>query len=311
MPRQVFSTYKNAVLKYINLHANGSESILYDIISIIRTPKASDTILILGVSGCIFLPIYRLFSNKNLIINIDGIEHKRAKFGFFTKKFLKLSEYCAIKYANKIITDNKGIQDYVKTTYNKNSYLIAYGGDHVLKNMPQEVQQKILDQYNLQKKSYCIEVCRIEPENNCHVVLDAFSRIDRKLVFIGNWDRSEYGRQLKERYRSYKNIVILDPIYDITTLYALRSNAEVYIHGHSAGGTNPSLVEAMFFGIPIIAFDIVFNRETTDNMAEYFTSADDIIRILATENLGGDVMKDIASKKYTWKRITEQYESLY
>ena len=106
------SEYKNAALKYIPLQANGVQSTVYDIVSLIHASRNANVILILGVSGCCFLPVYRLFCHKRLVINIDGLEHRRGKWGKFAKKFLKFSEAMAIRYANVIITDNKGIQDY-------------------------------------------------------------------------------------------------------------------------------------------------------------------------------------------------------
>jgi len=102
--------HNGANLKYINLNANGIQSIPYDIISIIKSLKESDTLLILGVSGCIILPIIRVFSKKNIIVNIDGLEWKRDKWGKFAKWFLKYSERLAVKYANSIVADNKVIQ---------------------------------------------------------------------------------------------------------------------------------------------------------------------------------------------------------
>jgi glycosyltransferase involved in cell wall biosynthesis len=116
---------------------------------------------------------------------------------------------------------------------------------------------------------YACKVCRIEPENNVHVVLDAFSKLPRHtLVFIGNWNNSEYGRALREKYKDNTNMHLLDPIYDQRTLDVIRGNCFLYIHGHSAGGTNPSLVEAMYLGLPVIAFDVSYNRTTTDNSSK-------------------------------------------
>ena len=104
---------------------------------------------------------------------------------------MRFSEKIAVKWADIIIADNKGIQDYVTDTYNKKSELIAYGGDHVIRDMSVTKQNEILTKYGLNKGDYAISVCRIEPENNCHVSLEAFSKTDKKLVFIGNWNRSE------------------------------------------------------------------------------------------------------------------------
>ena len=178
-----------------------------------------------------------------------------------------------------------------------------------------EEQEKVLTEYNLIKGDYSITVCRIEPENNCHITLEAFSRSDKQLVFIGNWEKSEYGRDLKAKYSQHRNIKILDPIYDINTLYALRNNAAMYIHGHSAGGTNPSLVEAMFFGKPIIAYSVVYNKETTENSAMYFKDVEELYDTITNDSIDfvaqGKNLCQIADKRYTWNTIIKQYEATY
>lgn len=304
-------SYKGANLAYISLKANGVQSTLYDIVSMVKTSNQYDAVLILGVSGCIFLPIFRLWFKNRLIVNIDGLEHKREKWGKFAKWFLLKSEAMAVKYADVVIADNQGIKDYVAETYHKDCALIAYGGDHVEREVSVNKQEEVLRQYGVEKGKYAITVCRIEPENNCHIILDAFSKTNKKLLYIGNWERSEYGRQLKEQYSKFGNICIHNPEYNLDTLFALRSNAAMYIHGHSAGGTNPSLVEAMFFGKPIIAYDCIYNRATTDNQACYFGNADDLNAVLRKEDLNGDIMKVIAKERYTWKKIASQYEALY
>ncbi len=309
--KEKLSSYKGAHLKYVPLHANGMQSIPYDMVSMMRVITGYDVILVLGVSGCIFLPVLKLLSQKRIVVNIDGLEHRRDKWGKVAKWFLRTSEKVAVRWADVIIADNKGIQDYVMETYGKKAEMIAYGGDHAVREIPVETQMSVLQRYGLQNKEYAISVCRIEPENNCHISLEAFSKIDKEFVFIGNWKRSEYGRELLEKYKDCSNIQMLDPIYDLDTLYVLRSNAAFYIHGHSAGGTNPSLVEAMFFGCPIIAFDVVYNRETTQNKAYYFSYSDDIVKLMNQGNLDGKIMKDIAKKEYTWKIIAKRYEELF
>lgn len=314
---QKLDEYKNASLEYIPFDANGAQSIIYDIISLLKARRKSDVLLILGVSGCCFLPIFRVFApNKKLVTNIDGLEHRREKWNKYAKMFLKYSEKMAVKYSDIIITDNKGIQDYVREEYGKSSVMIAYGGDHAVQNsLGSEQQNGILQKYNLAPTNYSITVCRIEPENNCHITLEAFSQTDKNLVFIGNWNKSKYGQDLKVKYSIYNNIKMMDPIYDLDILYALRKNANLYIHGHSAGGTNPSLVEAMFFGIPIIAFDVVYNRETTNNEALYFNSAEKLKNTLLDDSIDlgmyGLTMKQLAYENYTWQTIVKKYESLY
>lgn len=307
------SEYKGATLKYVPLRANGIQSVPYDMLSLCRCLFGKyDVILVLGVSGGLFLPIFNLLNRKKLIINIDGQEYMRPKWNRFAKWILRISEKLAVKYADFVIADNKGIQKYVFEKYGSDSELICYGGDHAQREIATEVADAVLDRYGLQKGEYAISVCRIEPENNCDIVLDAFSRSDCRLVYIGNWNNSEYGKVLKEKYSGCGNIMMLDAIYDLDELYALRANAALYVHGHSAGGTNPSLVEAMFFGIPIASFNVIYNRETTEGKAYYFDNADGLLKIIANKDeLDGAVMKEIAQRRYTWKTISSQYSLLY
>ena len=310
MPSKI-KEHKGARLKYVPLRANGVQSIPYDILSMIRSICGYDTILILGVSGCIFLPVFKLFCRKKVIVNIDGLEYRRAKWKGWVKKFLKFSEKCAVRFANVIITDNKGIQDYVKQEYKKDTTLIAYGGDHAIIDVKKEREAEILKQYGLELGGYSMSVCRIEPENNCHMTLEAFKNNKEKLVFIGNWYRNDYSRKLKEEYSKYSNITLLDSIYDLGILYTLRKNAKYYIHGHSAGGTNPSLVEAMFFGRPILAFDVIYNRETTKNKAHYYKNAEELTALIEQGVDNGKELKQTASEEYTWSKIAKEYEALY
>ena len=303
--------HKGARLKYVNLRANGVQSIPYDIISMLRSICGYDALLILGVSGCIFLPILKLFCRKRIIVNIDGLEYRRAKWKNWVKRYLKLSEKIAVRFADVIITDNKGIQDYVREEYGKETTLIAYGGDHALINVSQEREDEILKSYNLEKHGYSMCVCRIEPENNCHMTLEAFKSSKEKLVFIGNWYRNDYSKNLKEEYSRHNNLILLDSIYDLDILYTLRKNAKYYVHGHSAGGTNPSLVEAMFFGRPILSFDVIYNRETTKNKAHYYKNAEELVALIDQGVDNGKELKEVAQEQYTWAQIAKEYEALY
>ena len=135
------------------------------------------------------------------------------------------------------------------------------------------------------------------------------------LVFVGNWNISDYGRDLKARYSESSNLFMLDPIYDPGLLYAVRARASVYLHGHSAGGTNPSLVEMMHFGVPILAHGCAFNRHTTEDEALYFESAAGLteqLRNLDPEDAShiGSKMLEIAQRKYTWDQIGKAYFEL-
>ena len=306
--------HNGAKLKYINLKANGVQSIPYDIISIFKSLKHSDVLLILGVSGGLVLPIIKLVSKKRILVNIDGLEWKRAKWGKFTKMFLKLSERIAVKFADEIITDNKVITDYVKSEYDTDSHLIAYGADHVTH---ESIDDQLTEKYPFVKSEYAFKVCRIEPENNIHVILEAFSKLPEKhLVCVGNWGNSAYGSNLKNKFNSFKNISLLDPIYDQRILNQLRSNCSLYVHGHSAGGTNPSLVEAMELGLPIFAYGVQYNKETTGGEAAYFNDENELISLLKNINknelnLIAENMKSIANKIYTWGYVSSEYSNLF
>lgn len=306
--------YKGAKIVYIPLKANGVQSILYDVVSVIHAIFKADVLLVLGVSGCIILPLVRLFCKKNIIINIDGLEHRRAKWSKYVRKFLKLSEFLAVKHATHVVTDNKGIQDYVLKEYGIQSELIEYGGDHVL-DIVDEVENEVFENIKLSKGTYSLALCRIEPENNIELILNAYAKTNNALIFVGNWYNSDFGRSMLDKFNRYSNIVLLSPIYDLKALFALRANCKFYIHGHSAGGTNPSLVEAMYFGHPIFAFDVVYNRETTENKAAYFGGEEELISLLNVEEESykdnGIAMSEIAKRRYLWSKIVSAYEQLY
>ena len=303
--------YKGAKLEYIDCPSHGMSSIKYYTKTLMKVVDGYDVVLVLGLAGGLYMPIFKMRSKSKLICNVDGIERKRAKWSGIGKLALFILEQLSTRTADVLISDNEGIRQYIKDQYGKDSVMIAYGGDHVKRDVPAEKIESTLAEYGLKAHDYAITVCRIEPENNCHVTLEAFAKAGEKLMFIGNWDRSEYGRDLKAMYSKYPNIKIQDPVYDLDTLYALRSNAKLYMHGHSVGGTNPSLVEAMFFGIPILSYDVVFNRETTCNKGYYFKNEDELIALLKRDDLDGKVMAELAEELYTWKHITKQYEELY
>ncbi|HEX3051372.1 MAG TPA: glycosyltransferase, partial [Aggregatilineaceae bacterium] len=163
---------------------------------------------------------------------------------------------------------------------------------------------------------FAFSICRIEPENNLHIILEAFSNLDSPhLVMVGNWNNSEYGRVLRERYAAFKQLLLLDPIYDLGKLKALRSRARFYVHGHSAGGTNPSLVEAMHFGKPVLAFDCSYNRRTTEDKALFFGDSKALQQLVKSlddtvSKMVGLDMIEIAQRRYTWEKIASQYFAL-
>jgi len=300
--------FLGARLLYSKLKANGVQSVAYDALTALNaTARGHDTLLILGVSGAIVIPLLRLVSRSRIVTNVDGIEWRRDKWKGVARRFLRWSEALAVRYSHEVIADNKGIADYLAETYGITAKVIAYGGDHAL-DTGGTALETALDL----PQDYALALCRIEPENNIDMILEAFDGISRPLVFVGNWNNSEYGRSLRAQFSDRPGLHLLDPVYHPSTLYHVRRGAAIYVHGHSAGGTNPSLVEMMHFAVPVLTYDCNFNRYTTDNRAAYFSSSGELIslidNVISADN--GAAMSDIAHRLYRWEEIGARYFAL-
>ncbi len=312
-PEERVPTWNNAKIKYLPFKANGFQSIIYDGVSMLHAALFCDVLLVLGVSGCLFLPLIKFLFDVKIIINVDGLEWRRAKWNGFAKWFLMYSEKIAIRYADELVSDNAAIQKYLYNQHGVSSQLIEYGADH---NSRQSIQGKDIEEFPFLAKDYVFKVARIEPENNLDMILEAFVELPQQnLVIVGNWNNSNYGKNLLKQYASYPNLYLLPPIYEPRRLNVLRSNANAYVHGHSAGGTNPSLVEAMYLALPIISFDVIYNRVTTEHEAIYFKNVKEIQQIFSTINStaltqNALAMKIIANRRYTWETIAYKYASL-
>lgn len=301
----------DADLVYMPLKANGAQSVLYDSFSLLHALlRGVDVLLVLGVSGALVFPVVRLFSRARIITNVDGVEWKREKWSWLARLFLRLSEYMAVRWSHVVVADNQMISDYIAATYGSVCELIPYGGDHALMSVA-----KATDLHDLPGR-YALALCRIEPENNVAMILQAFSEMpDEPLVFVGNWDSSDYGRNLRACYGEFPNLFLRDSVYDPGLLRWIRDHAWLYVHGHSAGGTNPSLVEMMHFGIPVIAYGCGFNRCTTEGAAGYFLSADGLlseVQHLNSESVRvvGETMSEIARRRYRWVNVGRAYFEL-
>jgi len=307
--------YYRATLRYVPLNANGIQSIPYDVLSMLdATVRRTDVILLLGVSGALFLPVLRLFSRARIVTNIDGLEWQRDKWNRLAKRILRWSEATAVRWSHLVIADNQAIADHVHATYGKPCAVVAYGGDHAVVNPTALGEESLLR--GALPAQYALGLCRIEPENNVHVILEAFGRLDMPLVFVGNWDSNGYGHELRARYSDCSNIHLVGPIYEAGTLFAIRQGAQLYVHGHSAGGTNPSLVEMMHFGCPVFAFDCAYNRYTTENKARYFRTSKDLSAALCAMTASdaarvGASMREIARRRYTWATIAQEYFAVF
>ena len=301
------AAFHGARLAYVPLPANGIASVAYDAWSLaLAVWRRADTVLVLGVSGAVALPLVRCLGRTQVVTNIDGIEWRRAKWGWLARNFLRLSEWIAVHCSHRVVADNQGVAEHVAQRYGVPCTVIAYGGDHAIEAVGRPYPAAL-------PTRYALALCRIEPENNVAMILEAFSQSPAlPLVFVGNWNASPFGREMRERYQGVGHLVLADPEYDAGVLKTLREGASLYVHGHSAGGTNPSLVEMMHFGVPVAAFDCVFNRYTTQEQATYFADVQGLVAAvaalpdLAAAGAGGR-MRDLARQRYTWDQVGAKY----
>jgi len=307
------TSYKGAKLKYIPVTSHGAKGIIYDSISLIKAMYSADRVLFLGFGGGFMMPFLTRKQKDKLIINIGGLDWKRNKWSALAQKVIKKAEALLIRNSNKIISDNIGIQQYISSEYGKRSTLIAYGGDQALH---QPITNEAIKNYPFLKEPYAFTVTRIQRDNNIDMILESFMEQDSMpLVIVGNWNNSDYGKETKQKFFGKKNLIILDAIYDRVKLDTLRSNCSLYIHGHSAGGTNPSLAEAMFLGLPVFAFASGYNEYTTDGRAMYFKDAKELAamvnscRSMPLKKMGAS-LKEFADANYRWKHIANQYKNV-
>lgn len=302
-----------ARLTYLPFRANGPQSLIYDALSILHACLFADVLLVLGSSGGFVLPLTRLFGKK-VIFNQGGLDWQRSKWSPGTQKLLKFLEGMALKGTDVLVSDNEGIAAYFRDAYGWESRLIEYGGDQISKP---PLTGAFREKYPFTADTYAFTVARIQPDNNIEMILEGFSRTPgQPLVFIGNWANSAFGREVKAKYSGFENLHLLEAIYDQEILNSFRGYCAIYVHGHSAGGTNPSLVEAMHLGLPILAFDVVFNRATTEGQAMYFQDAESLaflVQMTPQQQWDGQrgLMLEIAERRYKWSIIARKYASLF
>jgi len=214
-----------------------------------------------------------------VIYNMDGMEWKRDKYKGLLTTFLKWAEKLAIKHSDVVIADSKPIKTYIDNKYHIQSVFLAYPA--LLFKSPNE---RILDQYHLIKEDYYLLIARFQPDNNLEMIIKGVFRADRskKLVVIGD-HQNRFGRYLTKKYHD-NNIVFLGKLYDKVVLDNLRYFSALYFHGHSAGGTNPSLLEAMAASSVVCAHDNEFNRSVLESNAYYFKNENDIVNIINKSN---------------------------
>ena len=285
---------------------------IYDFNCIVDSRKRNfDIILQLGyTSNSIW---FFLLPKKPIIVtNMDGIEWKRSKYSKPVQQFLKFAERLAAVSSDYLVADSLGIQKFLKDRYNKSSTYIAYGA-HVFDHPNKE----ILTEYDLTEGAYHMIMARFEPENNLETVLDGIvlANDQTTIIVVGNHD-TKFGNYLKNKFSVFKNIRFLGAIYNLDHLNNLRYFSNIYFHGHSVGGTNPSLLEAMASQAFIVAHDNNFNRGVLGENAYYFSKAKDVKNALVTfkksDNLHFVQNNFEAIKKdFSWETINNKYERLF
>ena len=225
---------------------------------------------------------------KKVIVNTDGIEWKRPLIrrpylspsgkllALLASPYLKLTERLAVKLSDAVIADSREIKTYLEERYKaKNVVLIPYGARELINSdIPAQMEDEILGGLGLSPGEYYLTVGRIVPENNIHKEVKAFriSLSNKKLAIVGNFnEKDKYVGYLIKLKDNDPRIKFLNPIYDKEVLGIIRKNCYGYIHAYEVGGTNPSLLEQMLFGKPILAHDVPFHREVLQGGGIYFT----------------------------------------
>ncbi|KIX20490.1 glycosyl transferase family 1 [Flavobacterium sp. 316] len=286
---------------------------IYDYNCIMDSRKRGfDIILQLGyTSNSIW---FFLLPKKSIIItNMDGIEWKRSKYSKPVQQFLRFAERLAAISSDYLVSDSLGIKKFLKERYRKESIYIAYGAHPF--NDPNE---DIIKEYNVEKGNYSMIMARFEPENNLDMVLEgvALNSEDKTPILVVGNHETKYGSYLKDKFKDYSNIRFMGGIYNLEHLNNLRYYSKFYFHGHSVGGTNPSLLEAMASKALILAHNNDFNKGVLKENAYFFSSPEEVKKLLQTikkndnlqfiENNFKAIIKD-----FNWNKINGQYLQLF
>lgn len=262
--------------------------------------------------AAVFFPLLRR-SQARLVTNIDGLCWKRPKWSKPIRQFILHCEQKAVGQSHALIADHPAIQSYCLHRYGKQAHYIAYGAV-----VPEGRDTSLLERWALEPQGYFNLVARLEPENNIEMILDGYLQSGSALPFVvvGGLN-TQHARHLLARYRGKDQIRFVGAVYDYEALSGLRKHCALYFHGHSVGGTTPSLLEAMACEALVVAHDNPFNRGVLESEARYFSSADDLASLIQapvdptqaaacrTRNL------DKVRQHYDWDRIAQQHEHLF
>ena len=250
IPSKALDTLSHCLFSVFYLLVNG-----YDIHMVFNAANAL-TVIPLRLLG------------KKVIINVDGLEWKRSKWGLTGRLYHRFSEILACLVANRLVADSPGIQNHYRKVRYTDPAQIASGADVQFSQRPE-----LLDPFNLKPRGYFLQITRFEPENNPLLTIRAFKRVrtSKKLVIVGGCPyRSDYMKNIIEESTGEENIILPGFIYDKDILRELWCLCHTYIHGNEVGGTNPALLQSMGAGCYSIALDVSFNRQTLGECGGYF-----------------------------------------
>lgn len=282
---------------------------LYDL-GCIRDARARnfDVIIQLGyTSSSVWFWLWP--ENTRHIVNMDGLEYNRSKYPYLVRQFLKLAEHMATFRADLLVADNPGIERYLASKYSKPIRLISYGAE-----LPGKTDVGILSRFGLQPREYDLVIARLEPENHIEEIVKAHKRsgTDIPLLVIGSLQTS-LARRLQGSPSNH--VRFAGSIYEKSLLDSLRKYTRLYFHGHSVGGTNPSLLEAMASECVICAHDNPFNREVLGDSACYFSTETDLRQMIAQPPPKAEMEKWKAANLeklksvHRWNDIIDAYEN--
>lgn len=301
-------------LVYKNANRLGPLSpIIYDALCLAHARKGYDVVYMLGYASSWFCWIPKLFRTK-VWVNTDGVEWSRAKYSPLAKAYLRFSERVAVKVAHELVFDAQGIENYFRQKYPglPPYHVIPYGADVTqgFENHP------ILDNWSLQPDGYYLMVCRMVPENHVLEIIQGFVASDtqRQLIVVAH-DLLDPKYVNACKMAANTRVRFMGTEYDPAAIGKLRADAYAYFHGHSVGGTNPTLVESMAYGSVILAHDNVFNREVTGNQCWYFSDSTALVKCISEiEQLSSEerqqrkeALQKRASEVYSWERVTQMY----
>ena len=320
------STYKGVRIKHIyspeTWMGSSVGSFFYDFASLRDALKKEDFDIIYEAGYTSIIPAYIWFNVKKrkrpiFTTNMDGLENKRSKFSPMVRRFLYWEEKMAVKYSHYLIADNMGIHDYYKEKYGKESKFLAYGAD-----IHDDFKAEYLEEFGLKSEEYYILIARLEPENNIVMAIEGYLHSKengrRPLIVVGKTN-TPHGKELVEKYGNERNVEFVGGIYDFKKLDSVRHFSKAYFHGHSVGGTNPSLLEAMAAGCFIFAHDNIFNRAVLKENAFYYPSADKVTEYLNRIDTIAEGSKiqytarniEVIRNEYSWESLIDKHEKYF